>query len=245
VERSEEEGDHRREKEGGVMAFTVVECEQRSREWFAARVGLLTASDAAAMLSRSKKSGEETAGRVELRLRLALESLRGVPLEENGYESEYMKRGRAREADGLSLYEAVTGEIVQVVGFLRHDTLPIGCSPDAIVGAFEGGVELKSPKFTTHFDYLRKGTLPTEYAAQVMHSLFVTDLPFWDFCSYCEEFDGPARLFRVRVWRDDVDLDAYALAFSLFWGEVETVKDVVRNLTQSTTAAYPRELQHG
>jgi hypothetical protein len=213
------------------MTCTVVDCEQRSDAWRAARAGLLTATDAAAMLSKPKKNGEETVGRSELRLRLALESARGVPLEEDAFESAYMRRGREREADGLAAYEAVTGELVMTVGFLRHDTLPIGCSPDGIVGDFDGGLELKAPKFTTHFEYLRKGTLPSEYAPQVTHSLFVTGLPWWDFCSYCPEFDGAARLFCVRVWRDAVDLDAYALAFQLFWSEVEHVKQMVRELS--------------
>lgn len=231
------------------MSFTPIECEQRTPEWFAARVGLLTATGAAAMLSKLKKSTDEPVGKTELRLRLALESLHGVAVDEDRYESDYMRRGRAREADGLGVYEAVTGEVVQSVGFLRHDTLPIGCSPDGIVGDFDGGLELKSPKFTTHWEYLRLNRLPPEYAAQVTHSLFVTELPWWDFCSYCPEFAGAARLFRVRVFASDVDLDAYALAFQLFWSEVETVKDVLQELSDggprppadTATASTPGE----
>ena len=215
------------------MTFTVVECEQRTPLWRTQRAGLLTATGAAAMLSKPKKTGEETVGKTELRLRLALESLRGEPLDEDDYESAYMRRGREREADGIGAYEARTGDLVQKVGFLRHTELPVGCSPDGIVGDFEGGLEMKCPKFTTHFEYLRKGTLPTDYAAQVTHSLFVTGLPWWDFCSYCPEFDGDARLFVVRVTREDVDLDAYALVFHLFWKEVEDVKQTVRGLTAS------------
>lgn len=216
------------------MSWTVVDCPQRSAQWYAARAGLLTASEAAAMLSRPKKSGEETVGKTELRLRLALESLRGVPLEDDSYESEYMRRGRAREADALGAYEADTGEIVTTVGFLRHDTLPIGCSPDGLIGTaahWEGGVEVKAPKFTTHWEYLQKRTLPSEYVPQVIHSLFVTGLPWWDFCSYSPELPGAARLFRVRVLRESVDLAAYALAFTLFWNEVEAVKDTLRALS--------------
>lgn len=217
------------------MTFSVLECEQRSPAWFQARVGLLTATGAAAMLSQpKKKDGEDTVGKSELRLRLALETLYGEAVDDDPYESGYMRRGRELESDALDAYEAVTGEIVQRVGFLKHDTLPIGCSPDGMVGNFEswlGGVEMKCPKFTTHFAYLRKGTLPTEYAAQIWHSLFVTGLPWWDFCSYCPELKGPARLFRVRVARDEQVLDSYALAFSLFWSEVEQVMDTLRALS--------------
>lgn len=213
------------------MTCAVIECEQRSREWYAARAGLLTSTGAAAMLSRPKRNGEEAIGKTELRLRLALESVRGVPLEEEGFESHYMRRGKARETDGVGAYEALTGEIVQTVGFLRHDTLPIGCSPDGIVGDFEGGLELKCPKFTTHYEYLQQGVLPHEYAAQVRHALFVTGLPWWDFCSYCPEFEGTARLFTVRVYRDDREMDLYALAVALFWTEVEHIKERLRALS--------------
>jgi len=50
-----------------MRAFTVDYCEQRSPEWFAAHAGLLSASDAAAMMSRLKRSGEEPVGKTELR----------------------------------------------------------------------------------------------------------------------------------------------------------------------------------
>jgi hypothetical protein len=217
------------------MTFTVMDCEQRSPAWFAARVGLMTATDAAAMLSRGKK-GEEAKGKVQLRRRLAHESLFGVALEDDHYESDYMRRGLAREDAGRELYEVVTGEIVQTVGFLRHATLPIGCSPDGLVGDDEGGLELKCPKWSTHWDYLDDGVLPSEYRAQVTHSLFVSGLPWWDFVSYCPEHAKP--LFRVRVHRDDVDLAAYELAFTFFWKEVEETKDSLRALSA------PEELLH-
>ena len=215
------------------MSFHVVACEQRTPPWFRSRAGVLTASDAAAMLSKPKKAGvEETAGRAELKLRLALEA-DGEPLDEDPYVSWDMKRGIEREAAAIDAYEAMTGEIVERVGFLRHDELPIGCSPDGLIGRGPTayGLEVKCPKYTTHFDYLKKGTLPSEYTAQVIHSLFVTGFGRWDFVSYCPEFKGDARLFVVHVLREDVALDAYALAFHLFWKEVEQVKQTVRGLT--------------
>jgi predicted phage-related endonuclease len=211
------------------VTCTVVDCEQRSPEWFAARVGLLTATDAAAMLSTKKRGGaEEPVGKWRLRVRMAREGLYGTPSRRAHFESEAMRLGRENEAEGLGAYEAETGELVQTVGFLRHETLPIGCSPDGIVGAWEGGLELKSPEEHTHWQYVEDGKLPNEYVAQVTHSLFVTGLPWWDFCSYCPDFGDGVRLFRVRVSRADVDLDAYALALQLFLSEVEREQDKMR-----------------
>jgi hypothetical protein len=211
------------------VSFTVLDCEQRSAEWFAARVGVLTATGAAAMLSKPRTGTKETAGKRNLRLRLALEALRGTALDDDEpFESKDMRRGRALEPAARGWYEAVTGEIVQTVGFVKHDTLPIGCSPDGIVGDYDGGLELKCPIPATHWEYVEGNKVPSEYAPQILHSLYVTGLPWWDFCSYCPEFDGAARLFRVRVTRADVDLDSYALALALFLNEVEITKTAVR-----------------
>jgi hypothetical protein len=211
------------------VTYTVVKCAQRSPAWFAARAGLLTASDAAAMLARVKKNGEEPVGRTELRLRLALEAMRGRPVLEPSYQSDYMRRGLEREPDAIGAYEALTGELVTPVGFLRHTSLPIGCSPDGLVEG--GGVEVKCPKYTTHYDYLRQGTLPAEYEPQVMHSLLVSGLAWWDFVSWCPEFDGRARLFLVRAVREDFNLEAYELAVRFFWQEVEGVQTTLRALS--------------
>lgn len=212
----------------------VVDCAQRTPEWFAARVGLLTASEAATMLSRPTKKGvTETLGRAELRRRLATESMTGESIEEEGFGfvSDWMRRGTALEDEAKGVYEALTGELVQRIGFLKHDTLPIGCSPDGILGDFEGGLELKCPKFNTHWEYLLlKDQVPSEYLAQITHSLFVTGLPFWDFVSYHPKFIGATRIYRVRVPRDAVDLAAYALAVQLFWDEVEKTAEELRAL---------------
>lgn len=211
------------------MSFTIVDCEQRTPAWYAARAGVLTASAAAKMLAKPKKGAGELVGRSELRLRLAMEAVYGTPIEEHTFESHWMERGRALESAGIATFEALTGELVQPVGFLRHDTLPIGCSPDGILGDYVGGLELKCPKFSTHWEYLQlDGAVPPEYLPQIIHSLFTTDLPFWEFVSYSPEFQGSARIYRARVLRESVDLAGYALAFSLFWSEVETVMAALR-----------------
>lgn len=202
--------------------FQVLDCEQRSSEWFAARAGVVTASEAADMLAKPLKSGGEPACRRDLRVRKALELLTGRSAEEASFVSFDMKRGAEMEPEAFAAYEAATGEIAQRVGFLRHASLPVGCSPDGIVGDFAGGLELKCPKQATHWNYLQLGgTLPAEYLPQITHSLFVTDLPWWDFMSFHPDFPPAGQVYRVRVRREDVDLQAYALVFGLFWREVE------------------------
>src|SRR3990167_1523599 len=114
---------------------------QRSPEWMALRLGKVT-STCAAELCATLKSGAEAAGRRNLRVRLVLERLTGRSLE-SPYVSSAMQVGIEREADAQALYEALTGELLQTVGFVAHDTLQAGCSPDGYVGHFEGAVVVK------------------------------------------------------------------------------------------------------
>jgi putative phage-type endonuclease len=211
----------------------IIDCEQRTAEWFAARAGVLTASLAADMLAKPLKSGGEPACRRNLRVQLALERLTGRPCEENGFVSADMKRGIELEPEAVGAYEAASGALIQPVGFLRHDSLPIGCSPDGIVGDWEGGLELKCPKQATHWEYLQLGgQVPPEYVPQVTHSLLVSGLPFWDFASYHPAFPERLRLYRVRVERDEKVLKSYECAFQMFWSEVEREYESMRGLVE-------------
>jgi len=63
------------------MSFTIIDAPQRSPEWYAARCGRLTGSAAGDMLARLKGNGEAAARR-DLRMRLVLEILTGLPQED-------------------------------------------------------------------------------------------------------------------------------------------------------------------
>lgn len=214
----------------------IIDCQQRSPEWCAARVGLLTASCADAILTVRKKGSGELAIRTNLRRRLVAERLTRLPIEDSsGYQSVHMQRGEESESLAFAAYEAETGQIVQRVGFVKHDTLAAGCSPDGIVGIWVGGLELKCPKSTTHLEYLQAGELPEEYRGQVLHNLWITGLPWWDFCSFDDRFDEGLDLVRVRVERKQVEIDAYELLARQFLAEVES--EVERLKTRVTAVA--------
>jgi hypothetical protein len=197
----------------------VFDCEQRSPEWHAARVGMFTASCAGDMLAKTEK-GSEAAKRRDLRLRLVLERLTGVS-QENGYVNADMQRGIDKEADAIAAYEALTGNLIRPVGFIAHDTLRMGCSPDGIVGDFVGGAEIKCPKSATHLAYLRGKTLPKEYVGQIQHSLFVTGAEWWDFLSFDDRFPEPLRTFYIRVKRNETEVQAYEFMARQFLNEID------------------------
>jgi hypothetical protein len=196
----------------------VVCTDQRTPEWFAARLGRLTGSVAGDMLARIKNG--EAAARRDLRTRLVVERLTGQSAEDN-FVSPAMQHGIDTESDAFAAYESATGTLVNRVGFLAHDTLQAGCSPDGEVGLFAGIIELKCPKSATHLKYLRAGVVPSDYLPQIIHNLWITGALWCDFASFDDRFPPSLQLFRVRVDRNEADIDAYELMARGFLTEVE------------------------
>jgi predicted phage-related endonuclease len=200
------------------MTFTILDCEQRSPEWFTARAGRVTSSNAADMLATISKG--EAAARRNLRARLALERVTGKTLERD-FQSQAMKDGVDREADALAEYEVLTGRLVVRTGFLKHNELMAGASLDGALDDFSGIVEAKSPLHATHLEYLRTGRVPLDYMRQLTHQLWLTGAQWCDWFSFQPDFPPALRVKLVRVKREDVDLAAYELALRLFLSEVD------------------------
>jgi hypothetical protein len=117
----------------------IIDCEQRSPEWFQARCGLLTGSHAQCVLAQGKKGGEAVT-RANYRMQLVCERLTGIPTEE-GFNSADMKRGSALEPKAIASIESSHGIMVMRSGFIRHGTYLAGCSLDGYVGNFKRVIE--------------------------------------------------------------------------------------------------------
>lgn len=204
----------------------IITCAQRSPEWVACRLGRLTGSRVADAFATLKSGKGEAAGRRNLRVQLVLERLTGQS-QENGYTSYDMERGIELEGDARAAYEAETGIFVEPVGFIAHDTLMAGASPDGLTS--EGGIEIKCPKAATHLDYLRGG-LPHEYLLQSIHGLWLTGRAWWDFVSYHPAFPEPLRLKVTRIAAATIDVKAHELNVRLFLDEVEKEVEAVKAL---------------
>lgn len=212
----------------------IIACDQRTPEWMAARLGRLTGSVAADMLA-TRKDKKEAAPRRNLRVRLALERIVGRSLESD-FVSPAMQAGIDREADACGIYEAVTGTILETVGFLAHDSLMAGASLDGYVNDFEGIVEVKCPLPATHLEYLRTGVVPEEYQPQVENNLWISGARWCDWLSYCPEFPEPLRVKLVRVSRADATIAAYELAATLFLSEVDREVEGIQALLPKVAA---------
>lgn len=218
-----------------MRPFTVIEAEQRSPAWKKARAGRLCASRAKDMLATITKG--EAAARRDLRVQLVVERLTGEP-QDSEFVNADMQRGIELEADAFAAYEAVTGHVADRCGFVAHNELLIGCSPDGVLDDFAGLVELKVPRSATHLGYLRSGAVPPEHLAQLTHALWVTGAEYIDFLSFDPRFPEDLRTFYRRVSRADVDLKAYEQKALAFLAEVET-----EVLTVQTISNLPAQLK--
>lgn len=208
----------------------IIACDQRSEAWHAARLGKLTGSRVADAFATIKKG--ESAGRRNLRLQLVLERITGRS-QETGYTNADMERGILLEPDARAAYEAETGIVVQGVGFIAHDELATGCSPDGM--PHQGLIEIKCPKAATHLDYVRGG-LPEDYRLQIIHGLWLTGAEWADFVSFHPDFPAPLRLKITRLLAKDCDLVAHELAVRLFLSEVAKEEAAVRALAEGVPA---------
>lgn len=206
------------------MSFTVINAEQRSPEWFAARLGRLTGSVAKDMLATIKTG--EAAARRDLRTRLIVERLT-QQLQEDGFVSKDMQRGIDCEPAAFAAYEAHTGHVVRRTGFLAHTTLMLGCSLDGDVDDFTGIVELKCPKSATHLRYWQEQSCPPEHAAQITHNLWISGAQWCDFASFDDRLPADMQLVVVRVPRDEAAISLYSEKALAFLGEVDRELDAL------------------
>jgi YqaJ-like viral recombinase domain len=193
--------------------------EQRTPEWTKARLGRLTSTGANAMLANGR-GGAESTQRRNLRLQLVLERITGRS-QEKDFKSQAMQDGADREFEAQAIYEGISGRLLNTTGFVAHDSLMAGCSPDGYLGDFQGIVEIKCPIPATHLEYLRTGTVPTDYLRQIQHQLWITDAAWCDWLSYQPEFPEPLRVKMVRVDRDETQMKAYELLVRQFLAEVD------------------------
>lgn len=208
--------------------FTIIEAEQRSQEWFAARVGRLTGSAAGEMLAKIKSG--EAAGRRNLRLRLVLERLTGKP-QESDFVSPAMLAGIEREAAAFAAYEALTGEMVQRTGFLAHVEHMAGCSLDGHIGDFERLLSIKCRQPAAHLEFLRTGKVPADAMAQIRHELWVTGADEHVYFSWNPDFPEPLQSRLITVTRLDADTGGYARDALAFLAEVEAECAAVATIT--------------
>jgi putative phage-type endonuclease len=190
--------------------------EQHSDEWFAARLGKVTASRIADVVAKTKSG--YGASRANYRAQLVVERLTGVAAE--SYTNAAMQHGTDTEPQARAAYEWLADRSVVEVGFIDHPTIAMsGCSPDGLVGA-DGLVEIKCPSTATHIETLLSETIPDKYVKQMQWQMACAGRQWCDFVSFDPRVPDKMRTFIKRVPRDDALLDELSLEVHHFLAEV-------------------------
>lgn len=197
--------------------------EQRSEEWFQARLGKVTASRVADVLAKIKSG--ESASRRNYKIQLVSERLTGEKQET--YVNQAMQDGIDREQFARDRYVQQFGE-VEEVGFVKHPTLEAGASPDGMVGD-DGIIEIKCPMGSTHTETLMTQDIPSKYIPQVQFQLLVTGRKWCDFVSYNPMFPEHLQVFVKRIEADPVYQKELESEVKQFLGEVD---DVINKLKE-------------
>ena len=211
-----------------TAAITVTE-DQRTDEWLQARAGKVTASRFRDVMSRTAK-GLPTADRTRYLWQLVVERLTGQPVP--AYENAAMRWGAEQEAAARAAYEQRTGVAVEETGFVAHDTLMAGCSPDGLVD-WDGLLEIKCPYNTgVHIETLLNG-MSAEHTAQVQGQMWITGRQWCDFVSYDPRMPEPLQLHVQRINRDPAFIADLERQVAEFLAEVGAQVEALRRLAES------------
>ena len=173
--------------------------EQGSPEWFAARLGKVTASRVGDVVAKTKTGWG--ASRKNYMAELVAERLTGVAAE--SHTNAAMKWGTETEPQARAAYEFFRDAEVAPVGFVEHPRIQMsGASPDGLIGN-DGLVEIKCPNTATHIDTLLGQEIDAKYHAQMQWQMACTGRAWCDWISFDPRMPEDLRLFVKRVPRDD------------------------------------------
>lgn len=200
--------------------------EQKSDEWFAARLGKVTASRVADVIAKTKTG--YSASRENYMAQLVVERMTNTQAE--SYTNAAMEWGTSNEPFARAAYEIKQGVMVEETGLVDHPTIPMaGASPDGLVGE-DGLVEIKCPNTATHIDTLLTQTVPSKYITQMQFQMACTGRQWCDFVSFDPRMPTKAQIFVKRVLRDDVFIREVESEIKKFLAEVSAKVDQLNKL---------------
>jgi len=208
----------------------IIDCDQGSPEWLAARVGKVGASRVHEIVANTKSG--PSAMRTNYHAELVAERLTGQPAEK--FTSGPMQWGNDNEAGARDMYSFARSVCVERVGLVLHPAISMAmASPDGLVGD-EGLVEIKCPNTATHIETLLSEGVADRYVKQMQWQMACTGRRWCDFVSYDPRMPAEMQLHVQRVYRDQEMISCLECAVVLFLEEVA-------NTVEKLTAKFMRE----
>lgn len=200
------------------MPIEIIDCPQKSEEWYRARMGIPTASMFGTVMAGTK-TGKDSKTRDTYMRKLAGEKLSGIPME--SYSNEDMERGVEQEPEIRARYAFMHDADITEVGFIRHGTK--GCSPDGLIGDV-GMLEIKSAAPHVMIEILLAGEIPAKHIPQVQGNLWVAEREWIDVVIGSSP---KLPLFVRKIFRNEPYIKTIAGAVADFNGELrEMVKRI-------------------
>ena len=178
--------------------------QQGTDEWRQARCGSVGASDAPAVVRRTKTG--YSADRETLMANKVLERITNTPVDI--YKTPAMLQGTAREPDARLLYSMIKGVEVEEVGLIQHPRIDgAHASPDGFVlvpggTAIAGLIEIKCPMPAKHLDTLLNETIINDHIVQMQWQMACTAHAWCDYVSFNPDFPPHMQMWIKRVQRD-------------------------------------------
>lgn len=200
--------------------------EQRSSEWYAARLGKVTASRVADVIAKTRTG--YSASRDNYMAQLVCERLTGQQGE--SFTNAAMQHGTDTEPLARSAYEAHADLMVEEIGFVQHPKIEMaGASPDGLVGLF-GMLEIKCPNTATHIDTLLTQSVPTKYITQMQWQMRCCERQWCDYVSFDNRLPAELQLFVKRVEFDPEYVAMLEKEVTQFLAELDTKVSKLNNL---------------
>lgn len=198
--------------------------QQRTSEWFAQRLGKVTASKVADVIARTKSG--YSASRENYLAQLVVERFTGQPTE--SYTNAAMQWGTDQEPFARAAYEHHTGTMVEECGLVLHPEISdSGASPDGLVGD-DGLIEIKCPSTATMIETLLDDKIPGKYITQMQWQMACTGRQWCDFVCFDPRMPEGLQLYIKRVDRDDAYIADLASEIRKFLAEVEAKVDALK-----------------
>lgn len=206
---------------------------QGSPEWFAQRLGKVTASRVADVCAKIKSGWG--ASRANYMAELVAERLTGVTAA--SYTNAAMQWGKDTEPHARAAYEFRTDCAVNEIGFVDHPKIEMcGASPDGLISE-AGLLEIKCPSTATHIDTLIGKTVDDKYIVQMQWQLACTGRKWCDFVSFDPRMPETMRLYVQRFLRDDKRIEELTGMVTEFLAELDAKVSKLKQLYESTVLA--------
>lgn len=202
--------------------------EQGTEEWFAARLGRVTASRVNDIVARTKTG--YSASRDNYLAQLVCERLTGKGAE--SYTNAAMAHGTETEPLARAAYEMKNSVLVDEIGFVQHPTLMAGASPDGLVGQ-DGLIEIKCPQTNTHIETLLSGKIPNKHKAQMTWQMICTGRKWCDFISFDPRLPQELQMFVQRYPYDAEYANKLETEVLLFLAEVDVTLTTLNQLKEN------------